>query len=63
MRCRSWSGCTRGSSRHRWLDFADLLRQPIAWDSFAANALLQGGYLAVFGALAYARFTTKDVLS
>ena len=48
---------------HRWLDFADLLRQPIVWDSFAANALLQGGYLAVFGALAYARFTTKDVLS
>ncbi|QDW31273.1 ABC transporter permease subunit [Arthrobacter sp. KBS0702] len=48
---------------HRWLDFADLLRQPIAWDSFAANALLQGGYLAVFGALAYARFATKDVLS
>ncbi|MCX6498701.1 MAG: ABC transporter permease subunit [Arthrobacter sp.] len=48
---------------HRWLDFADLLRQPIAWDSFAANALLQGGYVAVFGALAYARFATKDVLS
>lgn len=48
---------------HRWLDFADLLRQPVVWDSFAANALLQGGYLAVFGALAYARFTTKDVLS
>lgn len=48
---------------HRWLDFADLLRQPIAWDSFAANALLQAGYVAVFGALAYARFATKDVLS
>jgi ABC-2 type transport system permease protein len=25
--------------------------------------LLQGGYVAVFGALAYGRFVTKDVLS
>ena len=48
---------------HYWLDFADLLRQPVAWDSFATNALLQGGYIAVFGALAYGRFVTKDVLS
>ncbi|MCI9871913.1 ABC transporter permease [Arthrobacter humicola] len=48
---------------HYWLDFGDLLRQPVSWDSFAANALLQGGYVAVFGALAYGRFITKDVLS
>ena len=48
---------------HYWLDFADLLRQPIAWDSFLTNALLQGGYVAVFGALAYGQFVTKDVLS
>ncbi|KRE81725.1 ABC transporter permease [Arthrobacter sp. Soil763] len=48
---------------HRWLDFADLLRQPVVWDSFAANALLQAGYVAVFGALAYARLATKDILS
>jgi ABC-2 type transport system permease protein len=48
---------------HYWLDFADLLRQPVAWDSFAMNALLQAGYVAVFGALAYGRFVTKDVLS
>ncbi|MGO4191415.1 ABC transporter permease [Arthrobacter sp. YAF17] len=48
---------------HYWLDFADLLRQPVAWDSFLTNALLQGGYVAVFGALAYGRFITKDVLS
>jgi ABC-2 type transport system permease protein len=48
---------------HYWLDFADLLRQPVAWDSFATNALLQGGYVAVFGALAYGRFASKDVLS
>ncbi|MFF1385129.1 ABC transporter permease [Arthrobacter sp. NPDC058288] len=48
---------------HYWFGFADLLRQPIPWDSFAGNALLQAGYIAVFGALAYGRFVTKDVLS
>ncbi|MGV8967981.1 MAG: ABC transporter permease [Cellulomonas sp.] len=48
---------------HYWLSFADLLREPIAWTSFADNALLQGGYVLTFGALAYSRFVTKDVLS
>lgn len=48
---------------HHWLDLADLLRTPISWDSLRANALLQAGYVAVFGALAWARLTTKDVLS
>jgi ABC-2 type transport system permease protein len=47
----------------RWLDFGDLLRSPIVWDSFAENALLQAGYILVFGAAAIARFSTKDVLS
>lgn len=46
-----------------WLGVADLLREPIAWGSFGENALLQAGYVALFGALAYGRFTTKDVLS
>ncbi len=48
---------------HYWLDFADILRQPIELGSFASNALLQLGYVAVFGALAYSRFSTKDILS
>lgn len=48
---------------HYWLGFADLLRDPIVWSSFIANALLQGGYIVVFGALAYGRFSTKDVLA
>ena len=48
---------------HYWFGFADLLRQPIGWDSFGDNALLQAGYIAVFGALAYGRFVSKDVLS
>ena len=46
-----------------WLGFVDLLRNPVRWDSFVDNALLQLGYVVVFGALAYGRFTTKDVLS
>lgn len=46
-----------------WLGFADLLRSPIVWDSFVANLRLQGGWAAVFLTLAWARFTTKDVLS
>jgi ABC-2 type transport system permease protein len=48
---------------HYWLGFADLLREPISWDSFGQNALLQGGYFVVFAALAYGRFSSKDILS
>jgi ABC-2 type transport system permease protein len=48
---------------HYWLSLGDLLRTPIAWGSFADNVLLQAGYVAVFGSLAWARLTTRDVLS
>lgn len=48
---------------HYWLDFGDLLRAPLVWDSFAQNAWLQLGYVIVFGGLAVWRFLTKDVLS
>jgi len=48
---------------HYWLGFADLMRSPISFASFADNALLQLGYIAVFGALIYGRFSTKDILS
>lgn len=48
---------------HYWLDFADILRQPMELSAFGSNLLLQLGYVAVFGALAYGRFTTKDILS
>jgi ABC-2 type transport system permease protein len=48
---------------HYWLGIADLLREPILWTSFGHNALLQLGYIVVFGAAAYGRFSTKDVLS
>jgi len=48
---------------HEWLGFGDLMRDPISWGSMQRDALLQIGYVAVFGALAYSRFATKDVLS
>jgi ABC-2 type transport system permease protein len=47
----------------RWLGIIDLLREPIEWSTFGANALVQLGYIVVFGALAFGRFTTKDVLA
>ncbi|MDR6906052.1 ABC-2 type transport system permease protein [Agromyces sp. 3263] len=46
-----------------WLGFGDLLRDPPVWDSFVDNAVLQAGYVIVFGALAAGRFLTKDILS
>ena len=48
---------------HYWLGFAELLRTPIDLTVFGQNALLQLGYIAVFGTLAYGRFSTKDILS
>jgi ABC-2 type transport system permease protein len=48
---------------HYWFGFGDLLRNPISWDQYGQNALLQLGYIVVFGALAYGRFATKDILS
>jgi ABC-2 type transport system permease protein len=48
---------------HYWFGFGDLLRSPLVLDSFAADGWLQLGYVVVFCGLAWARFTTKDVLS
>lgn len=47
----------------RWLDFGDLLRSPLSWDSFVENALLQAVWIGVAGVLAAWRFATRDVLS
>jgi ABC-2 type transport system permease protein len=46
-----------------WLGFADFFRSPISWDNFTSNAVLQAAYIVVFGGLAFARFSTKDILS
>lgn len=48
---------------HLWLGFGDLLRQPISWDSYGQNAILQLCYVVVFGGAAIWRFLTRDVLS
>jgi ABC-2 type transport system permease protein len=48
---------------HRWLAFGDLLRSPVTWTDIRKDLFLQAGYVAVFGSAAWARFTTKDVLS
>jgi ABC-2 type transport system permease protein len=46
-----------------WLGFADILRNPMDLSSLISNTLLQLAYIAIFGSLAYSRFTTKDILS
>jgi len=48
---------------HNWLGFADLLRSPMDFGSFATNAIVQLCYVGIFGALSYSRFSTKDILS
>ena len=48
---------------HRWLAFGDVIRPPIHWTAIVQDLRLQAGYIAVFGAAAWARFTTKDVLA
>jgi len=48
---------------HYWLSFADLLRQPMYLDDVLRNLGLQGGYVAVFGAAAWARFGARDITS
>lgn len=47
----------------RWLAFGDLLRTPVVWGNIAKDLLLQLAYVAVFGAAAWAQFSTKDVLA
>jgi ABC-2 type transport system permease protein len=48
---------------HYWLDFADILRQPVELGSLGSNLILQLGYVTLFGALAYGRLASKDILS
>jgi ABC-2 type transport system permease protein len=48
---------------HYWLRFGDLLRDPIDWHSVAGGLGAAACYIAVFGAVAWARFSGKDVSS
>ncbi|MDX6249108.1 MAG: type transport system permease protein [Kribbellaceae bacterium] len=44
-----------------WSSFADLLRDPPYWDAIVRNLLMQGAYLGVFYAAAWARITSRDI--
>lgn len=48
---------------HYWLDFGDLLRDPVATEGPARGLLATGAYVLIFGSLAWSRMTTKDVSS
>jgi ABC-2 type transport system permease protein len=48
---------------HYWLQWVDLLRDPMAAGSVERGLLVTAGYLAVFLSLAWARFGGKDVTS
>jgi ABC-2 type transport system permease protein len=46
-----------------WTAFGDIVRDPIYWHNIWKDILLQVGYVAVFGAAAWARMTSRDVLA
>ena len=46
-----------------WLAFVDLFRDPILWRDVVRELALQGVYVGVLLAAAWANFTTKDVTS
>jgi len=48
---------------HYWLDYGDLLRDPMNTAGLTDNLLVTAAYVLVFGSLAWARMTTKDVSS
>jgi ABC-2 type transport system permease protein len=48
---------------HWWLSFGDLLRDPISTDNITSGLLSVLVYTALFGSLAWARFSSKDVSS
>ncbi len=46
-----------------WTAFSDLVRDPVYWHNIGKDLILQAGYVAVFGAAAWARMTSRDVLA
>lgn len=48
---------------NRWSAFADAFREPIFWDTMRTGLLVDLGYVVVFVALAWARFSNRDVTS
>ena len=48
---------------HHWLDFGDLLRNPLMFRSLLHGVWLPLAYSALFGAAAWSRISTADVTS
>ncbi|MCL3862460.1 ABC transporter permease [Actinotalea sp. K2] len=48
---------------HHWLDVAEFLRVQVDWGVLGQGLAVQGAWVAIFGALAWSRFTTADVTS
>ena len=48
---------------HYWTAFYDLVRAPVYWHNIWKDLVLQAGYVAIFGAAAWARMTSRDVLA
>jgi ABC-2 type transport system permease protein len=48
---------------HYWLDYGDLLRDPIATGAVTKGLTATAAYVLIFGSLAWSRITTKDVSS
>jgi len=46
-----------------WLAWADFFREPILWRNIERGFAIQGIYVVVFAAAAWANFATKDVTS
>jgi ABC-2 type transport system permease protein len=48
---------------HPWMNFGDLLRQPVPTQGLLLGLGTQAAYIALFLVLAWTRFDTKDVSS
>lgn len=48
---------------HYWLNFGDLLRDPIATDQIGTGLISAGVYSVIFLTAAWARFSSKDITS
>jgi ABC-2 type transport system permease protein len=48
---------------HHWLAFADLLRDPVPTGTLVDGLVLQAGWIAFALAVAWSRFTTRDITS
>ena len=48
---------------HHWFDFAEFLRIQVDWGVLGSGLLVQLGWAAIFGSLAWGRFVTADVTS